>query len=79
MKYAFVALVALFGLSACELYQETVTKYDPDGTLRCMLLDVAREKAAEQGVALDDWVKTENVAVCAEPVNSNGTLLKAAE
>jgi hypothetical protein len=65
IKITALGLVALLGLSACDKYNEFVNKYDPDGTLRCMFLDEARAKAAEQGVALDDWLKTENLVVCA--------------
>ena len=65
MKYAVLGLVALLTLGACSTFTEFATKYDPDGTLRCMGLDLVRQKAAEQGVAIDEWVKTEKVAVCA--------------
>lgn len=64
MKYALILLLAGLGLTACDRYNELVTKYDPDGVLRCMAVDVASTKAAEQGITLADWVKTENIAVC---------------
>lgn len=65
MKYAVLGLVGLLSLSACAEALNFANKYDPDGTLRCMGLDLVRQHAAEAGVTIDDWVKTEKIAVCA--------------
>lgn len=64
MKYAIFGLIVLLTLGACDKYNELATKYDPDGVLRCTALDVARAKAAEEGVTLQDWINTEQIAVC---------------
>lgn len=65
MKYAVLGLVGLIFLSACTEALNFANKYDPDGTLRCMALDKVREHATEAGVTIDDWIKTEKIAVCA--------------
>lgn len=68
MKYAILGLVALLTLGACgERFNELAAKYDPDGTLRCLFLDEARNQAEKVGADLDDWLKTENLVVCAVP------------
>lgn len=64
MKYAIFGLVGLLTLGACDQYTDFVSKYDPDGVLRCTALDVAKAKAAEEGVTLQDWINTEQIAVC---------------
>ena len=64
MKYAIFGLIVLLTLGACDKYTDFVNKYDPDGVLRCTALDVARAKAAEEGVTLQDWINTEQIAVC---------------
>ena len=65
MKYTVLGLVALLTLGACSTFTEFATKYDPDGTLRCMFLDKAKEEAAKRGINIDDYLKTENLVVCA--------------
>lgn len=64
IKITALGLVGLLTLGACDQYTDFVNKYDPDGVLRCTALDVARAKAAEEGVTLQDWINTEQIAVC---------------
>lgn len=61
MKYALIALVGLFGLSACT----ALDRYLPREN-QCQLLEVAKTKAAEQGLNVDEYLDLNNIFVCAD-------------
>jgi hypothetical protein len=65
MKYALVALVAVLGLSACNGFKENVLKYTTNEQ-RCLLRDVAVAKAAEQKLPVGEYLKVNELFMCAD-------------
>jgi hypothetical protein len=65
MKYTLVALVAVLGLSACADLKANVLKYTTNEQ-RCQLRDVVVAKAAEQKLPVEEYLKVNDIFMCAE-------------
>lgn len=67
MKYAIVALAGLLALGACTAAERQAVLDRVNPEIRCMLEPIAREKALEHGLPVDELLDALDVVICPAP------------
>lgn len=61
MKYVLIALLGAFTLAGCAGLDQFLPRAQ-----QCQLLEVAKAKAAERGLTVDQYLDVNNLVACGE-------------